>query len=408
MRVLIAHNRYQQAGGEDAVVAAEGALLAQKGHAVATLLFDNDQISGAWSSLQAGIRSFYSLPSHRRVKQAIERFRPDLVHVHNFFPTLSPSVLFAAHSAGVPTLQTIHNYRFQCASATLYRDGHICEACPRSGSFLPAVQHGCYRGSHIGSAIVGASFGLHRQLGTWKNRVHRYIALTEFAAQKLAAGSVPPERIRIKPNFVQDQGPGDGRGNFALYVGRLSEEKGVRTLLAACQDPSLQLQVCIAGDGPLRSEVQSAASQLHSRLQYLGPKSAVEIANLMRAAKVLIVPSQWYEGFPMVMAEALCAGLPVIASRIGGLPEIITEGECGYLATPGDPHDLVSVVNRFAKLPDSQHAALRAAARHRYLTRYDAESNYTALIDIYREALNTWIPSTSVAQHNMAHSSARD
>jgi len=386
MRVLIAHNRYRQAGGEDTVVAAEASLLARKGHTVARIEMDNETIEGLAATLQAGVRSFFSGPSYRHCADVIRRFRPDILHVHNFFPTLSPSVFFAAEDAAVPSVLTLHNYRFLCANAMLYRDGQICESCPQAGSFLPAVLHGCYRGSRMGSAIVGGTFDLHSALGTWRRRVHRYIALTEFSAAKLAQGPIPADRIRIKPNFVVDRGLGLGGGNFALFVGRLSDEKGLSTILQADLFSSLPLSIHIVGDGPLKEAVAAAAERPGSRLVYLGPKSSDEVSTQMYRASVLLLPSLWYEGFPMVAVEALCAGLPIIASRIGGLPEIIEDGVSGFLIRPGDHAALVEALNRFTGFSRDRAAQLRNSARNRYIENYGEATNYNLLTAIYQEA----------------------
>jgi glycosyltransferase involved in cell wall biosynthesis len=383
VKILIAHNRYQQPGGEDAVVAQEVAMLARRGHEVELLAVDNDSISGIPAQLTAAVHSFYSRPSYRRARKLLHLFRPEIVHVHNVLPTLSPSIFFAANDACVPVVQTLHNYRLLCAKATLFRDGSPCEDCLTEHTFRPGVVHACYRGSRVGSAVIGAGTALHTSLGTWSRRVDRYIALTAFAAEKLSA-RVPLDRLRIKPNFVADRGTGTGGGEFALFAGRLSQEKGIDTLLAADALGALALPVKVAGDGPMMDAVQAAAARPGSRLIPLGRVATTELEVLMKQAAVLLVPSLWYEGFPMVIAEALSFGLPVIASRIGGLPEIVEEGISGLLYQPGDPHSLLSALGSFAANPEGA-AAMRLAARRRYLERYTEDANYAALMDIYNE-----------------------
>ena len=386
MRVLIAHNRYQHPGGEDQVVRTEAATLARHGHEVEQLLFDNDHIQGFGSRLSAAAESVFSPRAYRRVQQAIEQFRPDVLHVHNFTPTLSPAVFFAGTHARVPIVQTLHNYRLVCANGTLYRGGQPCERCVQQRSFLPGVALGCYRGSRLGSAVVGGTMALHARLGTWNNRVDRYIALTQFAAGKLAQSRVPAEKLRVKANFVPDRGIGTGDRQVALFVGRLSEEKGLATLLAADAMNALPLPVVIAGDGPMRELVDRACARPGSRLTAVGQQSSEQVLELMKRATVLLVPSLWYEGFPLSVVEALSVGLPVIASDHGGLPEIVPHGACGLLHTPGDPASLVGALNAFCAMSPQQRLKLRITSRKRYIENYSEAINYAQLMGIYAEA----------------------
>lgn len=388
LKILVVHNRYQQAGGEDKVVEAERAMLLRRGHAVELLSFDNEAISGLVGTVAAAASAFYSVPSGKRISTALQKFRPEVLHVHNFMPTISPAVFFAAEKARVSVVQTLHNYRLLCANAQLFRDGHVCELCVQQRSMLPGVRLGCYRGSRLGSAVVGGSIALQAALGTWDDRVARFIALSAFAADKLGEYRVPRERIRVKPNFVPDAGTGSFSGEYALFVGRLSEEKGLRTLLAADRLGRLPLQVRIAGDGPMRAEVEAACATDESRLIFCGPKSSEEVRNLMRDAVALLVPSLWYEGFPMVMVEALSLGLPVIASRIGGLPEIVEEGVSGLLHEPGNAVGLVEAMSVLVAQSTTDSTMMRSAARARYLERYSEDANYECLMEIYREAVH--------------------
>ena len=364
-------------------------MLARHGHHVARLDFDNESIVGLTAKVGAAASSFYSQGSKARVDSTLNSFRPDVLHVHNFLPTLSPSVFFAAAEANVPVVQTLHNYRMVCANAQLFREGKVCELCVEKQSFLPGVQHACYRGSSFGSAVVGGTMALHASLGTWDKRVSRYIALTEFAARKLGAFRVPIQKIRIKPNFVPDGGLGDGAGGYALFVGRLSPEKGLETILEADRIDQLPMPVYLVGDGPMRLAVEQASAREGSRLVFLGPKSEAEVRTAMKAAAVLLVPSLWYEGFPMVMVEALSLGLPVIAARIGSLPEIIEDGVCGLLFEPANGPALAEAIRECARMPPERIAGMRSAARTRYLNRYAEAANYETLMVIYAEALDT-------------------
>lgn len=402
MRILVAHNRYQHAGGEDTVVAEEVRMLQQRGHCVHQYTIDNDGITGVWQQTLVAGRSFYSRPASREISDLLASFQPEILHVHNFFPSISPAIFFVAGKYRVPVVQTLHNYRLLCANAMLFRDGHPCEACSVGHSFLPGVMHACYRGSRAGSAIVGAATSLHAVLGTWSNRIDRYIALTQFAAQKLGNDRIPAEKIRIKPNFVPDRGYGEGQGGFALYAGRLTPEKGLRTILAADRLGNVPLPVHIAGDGPLLTEIEQACARPGSRLIYLGQLQRSQVVEQMKRATVLLVPSLWYEGFPMVMVEALSLGLPIIASRIGGLPEMVQDGHSGLLFEPGNPSALLQTLCTFVS-NTSRIEAMREAARSQFDNHYTERKNYEILIAIYRELLNnqsthaTEIPASLIA-----------
>ena len=368
------------------MVEREAAMLTRHGHQVELLMADNEAITTPAARVRAALGSFYSRASYKRTKRALAIFRPDLLHVHNMQPNLSPSVFFAANRAGVPAVQTLHNYRLLCANGLLYRDGGCCTSCVDRRSFLPGIQHACYRASMVGSAVIGVGMAAHGALGTWTHRIDRFIALTAFAAEKFSKMVVPPERIRIKPNFVTDNGIGDGSGGFALFVGRLSEEKGLRTLLAADVLGTLPLPVWIAGDGPLMAEVSHACARAGSRLVVLGGKSPAEVGDLMKRAVALVLPSLWYEGAPLVMLEALSAGLPIIASRIGGLPEIAQEGVSAIFCTPGDAGAFHAALEHFSLCPE-RAAAMRRAARTLYEQRYTEGANYRILIGIYEELI---------------------
>ena len=387
MKVLVAHNRYQQAGGEDIVVAEEIRMLQARGHSVHHYAVDNDSITGPWRQAVAAARSFYSIPAYREISEIVASFQPEILHVHNFFPSISPAIFFAASKYKLSVVQTLHNYRLLCANAMLFRHGRPCEACPIENSFLPGVIHACYRGSRTGSAIVGASTSLHATLGTWSNRIDRYVALTQFAAQKLGRDRIPAEKIRVKPNFAHDQGRGTGQGGFALFVGRLSPEKGLQTILAADSLGDLPLPVYIAGDGPLLSDIESACGRPGTRLTYLGRLSRSQVVEQMKRASVLLVPSLWYEGFPMVIVEALSFGLPIIASRIGGLPEMVEDGSSGLLFDPGDPLALLQAIRAFVS-STSRIEAMRQASRGKFDSQYTEQRNYEMLIEIYKELLD--------------------
>lgn len=380
MRVLIAHNSYQQSGGEDAVVANERALLADAGCEVDLLHIHNDEINTFWHKLWTTINLAHSTRGKTLMVREIERFRPDVVHVHNLFPLLTPSIYDACRDAGVPVVQSLHNYRLACAGAMLFRDGKPCEDCIHGSPYQGAL-HGCYRGSRAGSLAVARMIDVHRRNDTWNTRVDRFIALTRFAKERYIAAGIEPARIAVKPNFVPDPGrmpagtqqPRSG----ALFVGRLSPEKGLRLLLHAWQ--GLDVPLTIIGDGPLK-EVAVAGSG--GSITYRGKQTALEVLAAMRRAAFLVMPSESYETFGMVSVEAFANGLPVIASRLGAMAEIVEDGKNGLLFTPGDARELADKVRSVGNRPDVLRA-LGEGARATYEARYTPEVNFRALMAIY-------------------------
>lgn len=385
MRVLVAHNSYQQRGGEDAVVANECALLAQRGLAVDLLTVSNDAIDGTMAKLRAAIDVAYDRSSHALVAERIRRFRPDVLQVHNFFPRLTPAIYDAAREAGVPVVQTLHNYRIACAAATFLRDGRVCEDC-LGRSPVAAVRHRCYRGSLAGSLAVARMIDHHRRRNTWATKVDRYFALTEFAKAKLVAAGLPAGRIVVKPNFAEAPAglPAPAaRRHGALFVGRLSPEKGVADLMAAWQ--GLDYPLRIAGSGPLADALRRDAP---TSVTFLGAVEPARIAAEMAEAAFLVVPSTWYEGFPMVVAEAYAAGLPVLASRIGSLAEIVVDDETGAHFATGDPGDIARAVREAAADPEVR-ARWSLTARRLFEARYSAGAVAGILLDTYGELAST-------------------
>jgi glycosyltransferase involved in cell wall biosynthesis len=383
VRILKLHTYYQQPGGEDASFGAEVALLRDKGHTVVPLTFHNKQLEDVPLLWRAAV-TLWNREAYARVREAIRLHRPDILHVHNTFPLASPAVIHAAKAERVPVVMTLHNYRLLCVNALFFRRGRVCEDClgriPWRG-----VLHGCYRDSRPASAVVAAMLTLHRALGTW-NMVDRFIALTEFARQKFIEGGFPPEKISVKPNFVHpDPGPGEGRGGYALFVGRLSPEKGLGTLLMAWERLGGKVPLKIAGDGPLAPEVQEAEKRIPG-VEWLGRKAPEEVYALMGEAAFLVFPSEWYETFGRVAIEAFAKGTPVLAAHIGAVGEVTEDGRTGLHFRPRDPEDLAAKVEWLLAHPN-ELARMRKEARAEYEAKYTAEENYRQLMAIYQAVL---------------------
>jgi glycosyltransferase involved in cell wall biosynthesis len=398
-RILLVHNLYRQAGGEDRVVEAEAEMLRRQGHTVFRYTDDNERISGLGIARTA-VEAVWSSRSYRRLSEVIRRNRIELCHFHNTFPLISPSAYYAAKRQRVPVVQTLHNYRIMCPNALLMRGGAICEDCVGRRVVWPGALRKCYRDSYAASAVAAAAISTHHLLGTWSRCVDRYIALTEFARSKFVEGGLPVSRIAIKGNFVDpDPGRGAGDGGYALFVGRLAPEKGVMTLLEAWEHVPGALPLRIAGDGPLMPSVKEAAER-NPNLKWLGEISRPEVLAQMRGAGFLVCPSTWYESFGLIIVEAFATGLPVIASNLGALAELIQVERTGLLFRPGDAADLVQKV-RWAMEHPARLAEMREHARAQYLNLYTAERNYGQLIDIYESVLAGAAPASRALQPAM-------
>jgi glycosyltransferase involved in cell wall biosynthesis len=386
MKILLLHNRYQQAGGEDAVVAAERRLLADAGHEVTLHEPSNDSIKGLGATLAAGVSAIYSLSARRRVARILAELAPDVVHVHNHFPLLSPSVFDACRDARVPVVQTLHNYRSICPNALLFRDGHTCHDCVDRLAAWPAIWHGCYRSSRAASAVVAAMTTLHRHRGTL-GRVDATIALSKFQRGLVSRAGIPDERIFIKPNGIPDPGfdPGRGPGDYALYAGRLAPEKGLRHVIDAYDARGPAVPLVVLGDGPLRAELEQAAAARGAtdRITFLGRRDRAEVGRWMQGARFLVFPTECYEGLPLSPIEAAACGRPCVASDLGAVPEIVADGETGWLVEPGDARAWRQAIEAAWAAPDE---ALRrgTAARARFESRFTESQSLAGLLAIYQ------------------------
>jgi glycosyltransferase involved in cell wall biosynthesis len=386
MKVLIAHNEYQQPGGEDQVFAAEIALLEAHGHHVVRYSVHNDHVAGMNPAVLAG-STVWNRSSYRQLRSLIRLERPQVAHFHNTLPLISPAGYYAAKAEGVAVVQTLHNYRLLCPNALFFRDGHVCEDCQGKTVPWPGVLHACYRDSRPASAVVAAMLSTHRALRTWTEQVDVYIVTTEFARAKFIQGGLPAQKLIVKPNFLHPApSPREGQGEYALFVGRLSPEKGVDTLLAAWERLRDLVPLSIVGDGPLAEEVANAARSLE-RVEWLGRQPREQVLALMKAASVLVFPSVCYENFPVTILEAYAVGLPVIASDLGGMASLVEDGRTGLHFRPGDPKDLAAKV-RWASAHPAELAGMRNEARGEFEAKYTAERNYEVLKEIYETAVS--------------------
>jgi glycosyltransferase involved in cell wall biosynthesis len=387
MRVLMVHCRYQIRGGEEECYEAEQRLLRAGGVEVDTYEDDNRRIEQL-DRLRTALDTVWSQSAYRAIRARLRDRHYDIVHVHNFFPLISPAVYYAAKAEGCAVVQTLHNYRVSCPAAIFFRDGRVCEDCLGKAVPWPGVLHGCYHGSRAGTAAIAAMLAGHRLLGTWRSKVDVYIALNEFMRQKAIAGGLPAGRIVVKPNFVgNDPGVGDGRGGFALFTARLNPEKGVAEVLAAWRRLGQRIPLKVMGDGPLTEAVKAAAASTPG-IEYLGRRPLAEFYDLLGQASFFVFASTWYEGFPRVINECCARGTPIVASAIGAIAEVVADGRTGVHFRPGDVDDLVAKVEWLLDHPAEQ-AVLRQGARREFEMKYTAESGLQQLLGIYRRAIDS-------------------
>jgi len=384
MRILSVHNKYLIRGGEEESRDSEERILRDGGHLVDSYEEDNKRLSEL-NPVHLAAKTIWSQESYQIVADKFAKANYDLMHVQNSFPLISPSIYYAAKARDVTVVQTLRNYRLLCPNALFFREGKVCEDCLGKAIPYPGVVNSCYRESVLASGVAASMLIFHRALKTWSNTVDLYIALSQFARDKFIEGGLPAEKIVVKPNFVSpDPGKGFGGGGYALYVGRLSVEKGLDTLLAAWELLDDEMPLKIVGDGPLSKEVL-AKTETNANIEWLGRQPMARVHDLMGQAEMLIFPSNWYETFGRVAIEAFAKGTPVVASNIGAIAELVEDGHTGLLFRTGNSADLAVKVNYLANHPN-ELAAMRENSRATFEAKYTESKNYDRLMEIYAEA----------------------
>ena len=390
MRVLQIHNFYRIRGGECSVVQSERILLKDKGHNVLTYYRDSRDIDG-WG-MSAKVRMLFRAPYSKVVENDLAVFvrkhKPDIAHVHNVFPLLTPAVYRALRDCGVPVVQTVHNFRFLCPNGQFYIHDHICEACQEHGYFS-AVRKRCMQDSVVVSWAYAAAIERAWKCGIIPDYICSYIVLNHFFAERLIRSGVPRSRIHVLGNFATDTLEAvPTKKDYVLYFGRLSREKGIRTLLDAWERIEGAV-LKIAGSGPLAKEVEERAARMGGqRIQVLGHVTGDEKRDLIQGALCLVVPSEWYENFPISVVEAMSCGTPIVASRIGGLPELVSDGVTGLLYDSGDSIKLEALLR---KMISDRGLARRLACNALVAARdeYGPQKHYDGLIEIYTRAIGS-------------------
>ncbi len=385
MKILVIHNKYQIVGGEDTVLKNEVELLISNGNEVTLHTANNESIVSFFDKFITLLSVPFSFSSYNVMKKLLLTIMPDVVHVHNYFPLLSPSIFYACNKLKIPVVHTLHNYRAVCPTALLMHDGKLNETSIKHSSWW-TVSKRVYRDSFIGSLSLACMVELHKKIGTWQTKIDRFIALTEFSRQKYIEAGWPADKFVVKPNFIEDPFNGvsslDKKGGYALFVGRLSEEKGIDILFDAFKKVDFTLKVI--GDGPLNDFVEENAN---GNVEFLGRKEKKDVLELVQNASFIIMPSTWYEGFPMVLVEAFACGTPALVSKLGSMEEIIVDGTTGLYFEAGNSSDLTTKIQLMIDNPVTVYG-MGVNARAEYLAKYTPEKNYEMLINTYQQAID--------------------
>lgn len=388
MRILTAHNYYHYPGGEDVVFAQEKSLLERHGHEMFSYERSNDELESRslLSRVLGASTAVWSRTSYAEFSQLLRRVSPDIVHVHNTFLAISPSVFWACKDAGIPVVHTVHNYRLLCPNTAFYRHGQPCERCA-GGNMWHGIARGCYRSSRLATSVAASTTLYNWHRGTWTSAIDRYVAPSQFLREKLISGGLPPEKITVKPHFVEpDPGVISKRDHYAVFVGRLSPEKGIRTMLKAWEQLS-DLPLRIVGDGPERAELEALCREKKLNVQFTGNLSRMQALDHVQRARLLVFPSITYESFGMGIIEAYACGIPVIASDHGAMRELVHHGYTGLRFRPTDADELAQSVRQLWR-NEELLARISHNARQEFERKYTAEANYRALMNVYSAVLS--------------------
>jgi glycosyltransferase involved in cell wall biosynthesis len=383
MKVLLVHDFYQKLGGEDAVALAEKRLLQARVDRLHFYERRNVEISdyGLGEKIAFPIHTVYSRRTKREVTDIVKQLQPDFAYVHNVFPLISPSLYHTLHSLKIPVLQVLHDFRFFCPNGWFYTQGQICERC-KYGNYINAVRYRCVRDSYSLSALYSLSLGANRVAGMLR-KIDAIICLTEFSRQKLVEIGIPEQKLHIKPNFIDASVTSacPGKGHYVLYLGRLSPEKGLWTLVQAFERLN-GVKLKIMGTGPLEISLRKYIEERRIKnIELVGFKQGSEKWQILRESLFVALPSEWYEGFPMVALEAFAAGKPVVASNLGSLPYVVEDGKSGVLFEPGNVEDLIEKVNQLLADP-SDITSMGLHARGLAEMKYSPDRSYETLLDI--------------------------
>jgi glycosyltransferase involved in cell wall biosynthesis len=384
MKILIVHNKYKIRAGEDEVVDSELELLRSRGHEVFTYFKDNHSIGNEFP-VWLGLQATWNREVYKEISNLVLKHQIEVMHCHNIYPQISPAVFHAAKASGAATVQTMHNYGFGCPAGQFFRKGRVCERCMGKSFAWPGVLRGCYRQSRAATGSLAVATASHRFLKTWQKNVDVYIALTEFARNKYIEAGLPANRLMVKSNFVHDTGIGTGEGNFALFVGRLNDEKGIPILLGGWDGRRAGLTLKVVGTGGLEADVRAAAASDPS-IEYLGVQPLPRVFDLMGKAKALLFPSQWYEAMPRTIIESFAKGTPVIASDLGAMHSLIQHKVTGLHFPVSDKAAMIAQLE-WLVANHELYRQMRVNCRRNYETNFTADKNYQLLTEAYCRAI---------------------
>lgn len=390
MRILKVHNYYTRSGGEDTVFQSETTLLRARGHEVLEFLEFNKKIESMNKAFIA-LQALWSQSSYQKLKRFLQETKPDIVHFHNTFPLISPSAYYACQDLGIPVVQTLDNQRLMCPAASFYRDGELCLDCLGKTPPWPGVLHACYHDSHLHTAVIASMLTFHRWIRTWQTRVDVFLCSTHFYRDLFEQAGLPYEKIVVMPHFVQGgaqpvshQKPGE----YALFIGRLDPEKGVKTLLQAWRHLDFPLK--IRGNGRLDGAARQFVAQHEiDKIEFVGHLDEFELSDLIKNAQFLVMPSEgYYETFGMVIIEAYARGVPVVASNIGVVPELVSDKQTGLLFKAGDALDLAEKAKWMWEHPSDANA-MGKNGLNTFKERFTPDQCYKTLIEVYERLINS-------------------
>lgn len=387
MKILQIHNRYKEVGGEDIVVDREKNLLESADHTVLQFFASNSDIKKTKDKIYTALQMSYNLKYKKLITKLLVEEQPDIIHIHNFLPILSPSIFYAANKEKIPIVVTLHNFRLICINGLLYRDNSVCEDCISTKIAIGGIKHGCYQNSKIASLFPTMSNSLHSFLKTWQSKIEKVILMSEFSKSVFSRSHVlfKEKQIVIKPNFVDDKGYSFEKEDYYLFVGRISEEKGILTITESFIDSGKKIK--IAGTGPLQ-EALKEYSEIHQNIEYLGFQTQDHLKELYLKAKATIFASKMYEGNPLVLLESFSFGTPVIVPDFGNAGDLITEGYNGNKYIAGDTESLTLTVHAFES--NKNQKTLRKGARNTFEEKYTAKKNLQKLEEVYQNAIDEY------------------
>lgn len=395
MKIMMVHVKYRQKGGEDAVFENEVKLLKDGGQNVIPILFSNDEIkdAGIINKLMSGLNAIWSFKYYKIMNDLIIRENPDVVHFHNMFPLLSPSVYKACYDNKTPVIQTLHNYRWGCPAATFYREGSVCELCMSNG-LMNSVKYSCYKKSRVITFVVVIMIKFSKWLNIFERYVTKIIVLTDFAKNKMAEAGLPKSKLVVKPNFAfmtdyKSVNSSKNESAYVLFIGRLSGEKGIKFLAESLVKAPKNLCVKVAGQGPDYEEVKAFIEDNDINMELLGSLNKSALSDAIKGCSLVVIPSQWYEGFPMVILDAYSHGKPVLISNIGGLPELVISGKTGEIFELGN---INSLRDKLINLMEDQEklSIMGANAYHKFKNEYSSENNLLRVNELYDDAIRNF------------------